>query len=93
MLKNELTKYELSRFNKNCECKICNNIIMDQDQFEMIKHKNGRFVNYAFVHTICLFQPKKRFQFKEVLEKIDDDNEENSSQLERRKYGNNIFIC
>lgn len=75
MYQKDLTKYELSRF-KGCSCRICNTPIMNDEPFEMIKHKSGKCTYYVFIHTICLFYPKKRVSFGEILDKINSDRED-----------------
>lgn len=79
MLQKELTKYELSRFKKNSVCKICGNPIASSESFEMIKHKSGKCINYAFIHTACIFQPKRTFNFGDILNQVYVDREEISS--------------
>lgn len=75
MMKKDLSKYELSRFTNNCECRICGTKIYDDEPFEMIKQKKGRATEYGFIHTICVFQPKRRFSFGDILELMERDRE------------------
>lgn len=54
MLYEQLTHYEKMRFKNNIKCKICGQVIHQNESFQMCKTHIGRSVHYSFFHTLCL---------------------------------------
>lgn len=59
MLVANMTDIEKRRLKANCTCPICGNKIEYYDDAQILKIRNGRYIQYHFFHTNCLNSPKK----------------------------------
>lgn len=59
-----MTKMAQRRLLRVKKCSICKNIIEDYDDIQVIKYRQGKFVEYNFFHTSCL--KKARIEIERV---------------------------
>lgn len=66
MLYSDLTEYEKRRFNREY-CPICGHLVSKEDNFEMLKVKNSRCIEYRFLHRKCL---RKRTKAANIVSQL-----------------------
>lgn len=62
MFKEELTTYQKKRL---CNCIFCGEPFGDNDSFQMIVQKRGRYSVYTFIHDDCIESARRWMKLNE----------------------------